>query len=1110
MPAGESLDKMISTHAAEFALRVRAVAAMAGSEMDVQIAAASQLLFLEKAAGITFGGKHNCTIAEGRPDSVYNRVIVEYKNPANPADRIGDTLESPGTKKVVEQIKVRFRALQTELGHPIESLFGVGCDGFRFVFIRWRDKKWDVQSPVDLDKYSAERFLWALFNLGQRGKAYTPEYLAGDFGAESPLAQNGVRVLYEAILAAKHPKAQTFFNQWKILFGEVCGYDVDDPTDKMKVLGKSYGIRGKVHSAELLFAVHTYYAVFMKLLAAGVVAKYHGVDTGGPLAKLHAAITPAKFRHEMDELEQGAVFRHHGITNFLEGDLFAWYLPVWSDEIFKFLKAMVDKLDEYNPQTLAEEPTVSRDLLKKLYQELFPKKVRHDLGEYYTPDWLADHTLNEVGYDGDPDKRILDPACGSGTFLVLAINRIRAWYDHNREKCGYEEADLCRKILANCIGFDLNPLAVMAARTNYLIAIRGLMSGLDKVEIPVYLCDSILTPSSYGGLFAGETGASKELKTAAARFIVPVEIASSATEVGKYAEALEFCVKNAYSPKEFLERCEADGLPMTKARLHSDLYKQLVALDKANKNGVWARIIKNSFAPLFIGKVDYVVGNPPWVNWESLPKVYRDSTLPIWDGYRLRDNGGAARKLGNVKKELSALFVYAASDAYLSDGGKLGFIVTQTVLKSGSNAGFRRWMLAHNKPIKVSSVTDMSLFLPFEGAINRTAILVVIKGLPTTYPIPYRIWLPKVPRASVPETGFDDFDTQIQVLEWSARPVEPGDVLSPWLTVPESVITPLARVIGDQNANLYERTFAGTCTWLNSAYWVDVMQVGSKTSVIRNKGDSGKKKLETRQRSIESRFLYPLLRGRDVTEWCARPNGTIIVPHSEETFGAPVSLSSLKRDGHKAFEYFKEIETDLRNRSGYKLLMKKRPEFYAIGNIGNYTRGEFKVAFKDLSEFFQCAVVNAADARPFADKPVIPDHTALFINADTQDEAYFCAGLLNSIPARVALYCSSVGVQTQRYFTTDVARIQGLKYDPKSPFHRAVVKASKRCHTLAVSRRLSPQFSEAEVELATASASVWNLSKSELAELLKTHDVLAKFRRTVKPSPDQDDAEIEE
>jgi hypothetical protein len=303
----------------------------------------------------------------------------------------------------------------------------------------------------------------------------------------------------------------------------------------------------------LLFAVHTYYALFMKLLASEIVAFFHKLPT--PLQKMMAATTSNKLKHEMEDLETGSIFRHLNITNFLEGDLFAWYTGVWSDPIETLARDMVARLDNYNPGTLSEDPAGSRDLLKKLYQQLFPKSVRHDLGEYYTPDWLAEHVLNELGYVGDPDKRLLDPACGSGTFLVMAINRVRKWYDENREKCELNEGDLCRKILTNIIGFDLNPLAVMAARTNYLIAIRDLIGHVDKIEIPVYLCDSIMTPSEYGDLFTGGHGIVKEFKTAAARFMIPTEIATNRDDIAKYAEQLEFCVRNGYSPKDFIQRC---------------------------------------------------------------------------------------------------------------------------------------------------------------------------------------------------------------------------------------------------------------------------------------------------------------------------------------------------------------------------------------------------------------------------------------------------------------------------------------------------------------------------------------------------------------------------
>src|SRR5208337_3189998 len=141
-------------------------------------------------------------------------------------------------------------------------------------------------------------------------------------------------------------------------------------------------------------------------------------------------------------------------------------------------------------------------------------------------------------------------------------------------------------------------------------------------------------------------------------------------DVAKYAHVLEQCVKNGYAPEEFLSRCRDEGLIITATDAHIALYKELVRLDKENKNGIWARIIKNNFAPLFVGRVDYVAGNPPWVNWESLPTEYRDSLKPLWQGYGLFTLSGSAGRLGGGKKDLSMLFVYGSVDNYLFDSGR--------------------------------------------------------------------------------------------------------------------------------------------------------------------------------------------------------------------------------------------------------------------------------------------------------------------------------------------------------------------------------------------------------------------------------------------------------
>jgi SAM-dependent methyltransferase len=83
---------------------------------------------------------------------------------------------------------------------------------------------------------------------------------------------------------------------------------------------------------------------------------------------------------------------------------------------------------------------------------------------------------------------VLDPACGSGTFLILTVKRFREYAEGH-----YLKDILISYILRNVVGFDLNPLAVLAARTNYLLSIADLFEyAKGPIEIPVYLADSLL------------------------------------------------------------------------------------------------------------------------------------------------------------------------------------------------------------------------------------------------------------------------------------------------------------------------------------------------------------------------------------------------------------------------------------------------------------------------------------------------------------------------------------------------------------------------------------------------------------------------------------------
>ena len=92
-----------------------------------------------------------------------------------------------------------------------------------------------------------------------------------------------------------------------------------------------------------------------------------------------------------------------------DGDPFAWYLDAWSAEIAAAVCELAARLAEYPRELVAAIPGGGHDLFKPLYQAVFPRRLRHALGEYYTPDWLAEHVLDQVGYQGDGR-----PAAGSG------------------------------------------------------------------------------------------------------------------------------------------------------------------------------------------------------------------------------------------------------------------------------------------------------------------------------------------------------------------------------------------------------------------------------------------------------------------------------------------------------------------------------------------------------------------------------------------------------------------------------------------------------------------------------------------------------------------------
>ena len=321
-------------------------------------------------------------------------------------------------------------------------------------------------------------------------------------------------------------------------------------------LSQLYHINQHTDLKLLLFSVHTYYAMFMKLLAAELLSLQQGALLPSIAEQLPASSSEV-LRSTLNNLENNTWFKAQGINNFLEADFFGWYLSCWNNEIEEAVRSIARCLAEYEPATGTLSPEDTRDLLKKLYQYLLPRELRHDLGEYYTPDWLAEVVLNDVGYVSKPETRVLDPACGSGTFLVLAIKRIRDYAQDSMRSRAIGERELLNKILENVVGFDLNPLAVISARTNYLLALGNLVRHMSGKDIPVYMCDSVLTPQSQRTQKRPlEHQKDIPIPSAQKEFWIPEEIVDNGN-LEELCHILENCIEaKNYDEKDFISLCQ--------------------------------------------------------------------------------------------------------------------------------------------------------------------------------------------------------------------------------------------------------------------------------------------------------------------------------------------------------------------------------------------------------------------------------------------------------------------------------------------------------------------------------------------------------------------------
>lgn len=793
------------------------------------------------------------------------------------------------------------------------------------------------------------------------GRALTAEHLAADFGPASPA---GGAVLAALSRALDDVLGAALDAALDAAPGGGAGPEREAIRRRFEAWAPLYGPAAGAQAA--LFVAHTLHALLVKLIAAELAAGIARAGSALGEARSGDAGDAALLARLGTELEDGAVFTSAGLPGFVEADAFRWYLdaaalPAHRAALCGALRAVLAQLAHYRldaPETLRAASAAPRtDVLRDLYQHLVPEALRKRLGEFYTPDWLVEHAVAQLGYSADEwlSRRVLDPTCGSGAFLLAAIAHKR----RAAEAAGWDAPRTVQMLADTVWGFDLNPLAVLTARASFVISIADLLGacGGAPLALPVRLAD---------------------------------------------------------------------------------------AIDASGPDPAGARTF------------DAILGNPPWVRWSSLPDGYRERVQPTCARYSIFAD---TRFHGGSELDIAAVVTYTAADRWLADGGRLVFLLTQTVFQAPSAQGFRRFRIRDEAHLAPLAVDDLKELRVFPGATNKTALAVFAKragagaGTPG-YPVAYRVWRGKPrrpgrgPRQQVidPRLSRAEALAQIDVIPMEATPVSRDIEGAPWAILPPGRYAALAPLLG---ASSWVSGRKGITTDLNGVYFVDAVDRDEAAGLVkvRTRPAEGRTDIgAAREHWVEAAALYPLAKGAGDLRACRfEPAAPLLafVPntgiHRAALDAASVSCGPDARP--RTYEFFRAYQPLLEQRSTYRLRMKGAP-FFSIYNVGDYTFAPFKVIWAEMSTDFCAAVIADAEVPGYGRRPYVPDHKLYFADFARPEPAHFLCGLLHAAAVKELIEAHHVSTSMGDIFK----HVSLPALDERDADHAGLISLVARAH----------------------------------------------------------------
>ena len=582
----------------------------------------------------------------GRMDLYLHNTCIEFKT-----NIVRNGVPSPGD---VAQLDGYLESL-LKAGSGVRN--GILTDGVHYFLRRVGEGKLPLKRHAVMQIFDRpeqaprlHEYLHGIISAPAENISPTAENLERHFGSSSDAFRAGNLLLKEAYEAHRDdPTVAVKRRLWLDLLQVALGKDATTVGDE----------------SDWLFIRHTYItsliAVIMQQQLLGDVTR-------------HASERP-------DALLKGRILAEqsdlHGVV---DADLFTWPTEVGESTYLREIARVAEQFD-WTQNATEVAPT--------LYQNVITQDERKKLGEYYTPRWLAKE-ITETVVDDPLNQRVLDASCGSGTFIETAVEHI---ISHSG---GLSRTETLKKLQENIVGIDIHPVAVQLAKATWVMAAADTIrtartenSNAGAASAPIYLGDSMQLRYDTGTLSASqsielETRETLPGHTAPIIFSIPKELARQQADIDRLISEMATAIDEGRNAEHV-----ADGYPMSDECRQS--IKAVAALMRdlhaADRNHVWAYYIRNMIRPAVIseGKVDRIIGNPPWLTYGQSADIIRtelremsEKRYQIWAGGKLAPH-----------QDIATLFYTRCAELYARPGTQIGMVMPHSALRTGQHLKWR-------------------------------------------------------------------------------------------------------------------------------------------------------------------------------------------------------------------------------------------------------------------------------------------------------------------------------------------------------------------------------------------------------------------------------------